>query len=289
MTSTVGVPSTKSAPSGARGAHGSHRSHGSVRRAAGAVLVPLASIVVVLLLWQLIAGGLHVNEVELPVPSLIFRTMWHERSLLSTYTLTTLQEIILGFALSIAVGVPIGILIVFNRFFYRAFYPLVVASQMVPKVAVAPLFVVWVGTGLSSKVLVAFLISFFPVVVSTTLGFMAVDPDQVKLFRSMGSSSWRTFRSLRVPVALPSIFSGLKVAMSLSVVGAIVGEFVAANSGLGYYLLVANGQVDTPGVFAALFVLAVMGVVLYYLVELAERLVVPSTLVNRDVGLGATM
>lgn len=265
------------------------RSRSGAWRALGAAGIPLASMAVILVLWQLIAGGLHVNQVELPVPSEIFRTMWHERSLLTSYTGTTLQEILFGFAVAVVVGAPMGMLIVFSRFFYRALYPLVVASQMVPKVAVAPLFVVWVGTGLSSKVLVAFLISFFPIVVSTTLGFMAVDPDQVTLFRSMGSSARRTFFSLRVPVALPNIFAGLKVAMSLAVVGAIVGEFVAANSGLGYYLLVANGQVDTPGVFAALFVLSALGVVLYYLVELAEHLLVPKALVNRTVGTGATM
>ncbi len=257
--------------------------------AAGVVAVPVASVVVVLVLWQLIAGAVHVNPVLLPLPSVIFRTMWHDHSLLASYTWTTLKEILLGFALAVAVGAPLGALIVFNRFFYRAFYPLIVASQMVPKVAVAPLFVVWVGTGLSSKVLVAFLISFFPIVVSTTVGFMAVDPDQVTLFRSMGASRSRTFFTLRVPVALPSVFGGLKVAMSLAVVGAIVGEFVAANSGLGYYLLVANGQVDTPGVFAALFVLTLLGVVLYYCVELAERLLVPKALLNRSLGAAATM
>ncbi|MDE2570981.1 MAG: ABC transporter permease [bacterium] len=239
-------------------------------------LAPVVALAAFFVLWQLITATFRVNPAILPAPSSIFTNIVHQRALLAQYVEPTAIEILLGFTLAIAVGVPIGALIVFSPVAHRAFYPLIVASQMVPKVAIAPLFVVWVGVGLPSKVLLAFLISFFPVVVSTGAGLAAVDPDMLRLFRSMGASPLRTFVKLRLPVALPSLFAGLKVAMSLSVVGAIVGEFVAANTGLGYYLLFANGQLDTVGVYSALFVLTLLGVLLYFAVELVERAVVPS-------------
>ncbi|MCI0686276.1 MAG: ABC transporter permease subunit, partial [Sporichthyaceae bacterium] len=144
------------------------------------------------------------------------------------------------------------------------------------------LFLVWFGVGLLSKLAVAFLVAVFPVVMATALGMQAVDPDMVRLFRSMRASRTRTFLKLRVPTALPSIFSGLKVAMTLAVVGALVGEFVGANSGLGYYILLQNGQLDTVAVNAAIVVVTAVGVVLYFAIELLERLVSPHR--SRDAG-----
>ncbi len=237
--------------------------------------LPVAAFVLVLVCWELAVRAWHVNSTILPAPSRIFEDIFRDRALLLSYTIPTTIEILLGFALAVVTGIPIGVMIVFSQPLRRAFYPLLVASQMVPKVAIAPVFVVWFGVGLPSKVFVAFLISFFPIVVSTGAGLALVDPDMLRLFRSMGASALRTFMMLRLPIALPSVFAGLKVAMSLAVVGAIVGEFVAANTGLGYYLLFANGQVNTVGVYAALFVLTALGVVLYFAVELVERLTVP--------------
>ena len=140
------------------------------------------------------------------------------------------------------------------------------------------MFIIWFGTGLQAKVLIAFLIAFFPIMVSTMVGLEAIEADMVRLFRSMGAGANRTFIKLRLPAALPNIFAGLKIGMSLAVVGAVVAEFVAADRGLGYYLLYANGQLDTPGVFGALLVLTVIGVMLYYMVEAVERMFVPSAL-----------
>ncbi|HVA37316.1 MAG TPA: ABC transporter permease [Candidatus Dormibacteraeota bacterium] len=259
------------------------------RSRAGKILAPLAALAAFFALWQAATALLHVNPAILPAPTSIFANIVHQRALLAQYMEPTLVEILLGFGLAIAIGVPIGTLIVFSPAAHRAFYPLIVASQMVPKVAIAPLFVVWVGVGLPSKVLVAFLISFFPIVVSTGQGLAAVDPDMIKLFKSMGASPMRTFVKLRLPVALPSVFSGLKVAMSLAVVGAIVGEFVAANTGLGYYLLFANGQLDTVGVYSALFVLTLLGVVLYFAVEVVERAVVPASFRKSEEELSVTL
>jgi NitT/TauT family transport system permease protein len=149
---------------------------------------------------------------------------------------------------------------------------------MVPKVAIAPVLTIWFGSGLMAKMFIAFLIAFFPITISTMVGLDAMDPEMVKMFRAMGAGPYKTFIKLRLPAALPNIFAGLKIGMSLAVVGAVVAEFVAADKGLGYYLLYANGQLDSPGVFASLFLLTVIGVTLYYAVELAEYYLVPGVL-----------
>jgi len=187
-------------------------------------------------------------------------------------------EIVAGFTAATVIGIPLGMLIFSSRLIKRAIYPILVASQMVPKVAVAPLFVIWFGTDLTPKVLISFIIAFFPIMVSTVVGLESVDEDMARMFRSMGASALRTFTKLRFPAALPNIFAGLKIGMSLSVVGAIVGEFVAADRGLGYYLLFANGQLDTVGVFAALIVLTSIGVAFYFAIELIQNLFIPKAL-----------
>ena len=137
---------------------------------------------------------------------------------------------------------------------------------------------IWFGTGLLAKTFIAFLIAFFPITISTMVGLDAIEPDMVRMFRAMGAGPYRTFIKLRLPAALPNIFAGLKIGMSLAVVGAVVSEFVAADRGLGYYLLYANGQLDSPGVFSALVLLTLIGVSLYYLVELVEHIFVPGAL-----------
>jgi NitT/TauT family transport system permease protein len=239
---------------------------------------PLIAVAVFALIWEALVRLLDVNSAILPAPSVIVGYIVERHAILLQYLRPTLSEILSGFGLAVGTGVPIGALIMFVPVARRALYPLLVASQMVPKVAIAPLFVVWFGVGLISKVLVAFLISFFPIVISTGVGLAAVDADMIRRFRSMGANRLRTFTKLRLPIALPSLFGGFKVAMSLAVVGAIVGEFVSANQGLGYYLLFANGQLDTVGVYAALVVLTLLGVVLYFALEVLERLIVPPAL-----------
>jgi NitT/TauT family transport system permease protein len=153
--------------------------------------------------------------------------------------------------------------------------PLLVSSQAMPKVAVAPLFLVWFGFGLLPKVLIAFLIAFFPIVISTVVGLAAIEQEKIHLARSMGLGTVATFFKIRLPSALPSVFGGLKISITLAVVGAVVGEFVGGDAGLGYLLMVANGNIDTPLLFAGLIALTVQGVALYFLVELAERLAIP--------------
>jgi NitT/TauT family transport system permease protein len=182
---------------------------------------------------------------------------------------------VLGFALSIVVGVPLALAIFLWPPFARSVYPLLVSSQAIPKAAVAPLFVVWFGFGLLPKVLIAFLIAFFPIVINTVVGLASLEPEKIQLARSMGFGPSKIFFKIRLPSALPAIFGGLKIAITLAVVGAIVGEFVGGDSGLGYLLMQANGSMDTPLLFAGLVGLTLIGVALFLLVELAERLAIP--------------
>jgi NitT/TauT family transport system permease protein len=239
-------------------------------------LYPLGAIIVLFAAWQWLVRLFKVPPLILPAPSEIFVNLWAKQSLYLAFAVPTLIEILFGFVVAGATGILLGILVSFSTFAKRTVYPLLVSSQMVPKVAIAPVFIIWFGTGLQAKVSIAFLIAFFPIMISTMVGLDAIDPDMVTLFRSMGAGPVRTFTKLRLPAALPNIFAGLKIGMSLAVVGAIVAEFVAADRGLGYYLLYANGQLDTTGVFGAILLLTVIGIALYYMVEFAERLFVPA-------------
>lgn len=243
---------------------------------------PIVAVLITLAVWEAAVRVFKVPELILPAPSVVFHHIWTKRELYIAFSQPTLIEILAGFAVAAVAGIGLGILVSFSELARRTAYPLLVSSQMVPKVAIAPVFIIWFGTGLQAKVLISFLIAFFPIMVSTMVGLEAIEADMVRLFRSMGAGAYRTFIKLRLPAALPNIFAGLKIGMSLAVVGAVVAEFVAADRGLGYYLLYANGQLDTPGVFGALLVLTVIGVVLYYIVEAVERMFVPSAL-SKDI------
>ena len=181
----------------------------------------------------------------------------------------------LGFALGALAGVGLGVLLAASRLAERALYPWLVASQIVPIVAVAPILVVWFGFTIVPKVVVVALVCFFPVVVNTADGLRAVDPELVDLLRTLGASTRRIMRSVRIPSALPYVFSGLKVAMALAVVGAVFGEWVGASRGLGYLMLALNNQLATADLFAAVLVLSLLGIALFFLVGLAERLAIP--------------
>lgn len=232
-----------------------------------AVILTLALI---LLFWEF---GVKFGEVPsfiLPAPSVIFSSLSSNIGPLMQHTWVTLLETLAGFVFSIVIGVPLAILIVSSHFFERVLYPILVASQAVPKVALAPILLVTLGYGVMPKVIVAFLIAFFPVVVNTVTGLASVDRETLKLMRSMGASRSQVFLKVRLPHAVPSMIAGLKVAIALAVVGAVVGEFVGSRSGLGYYLLLGTGNFDTPLVFACIVVLTVMGIVLFYAVGLLD-------------------
>jgi NitT/TauT family transport system permease protein len=153
--------------------------------------------------------------------------------------------------------------------------PLLLVAQLVPKVAIAPLLLIWFGYGLIPNVVVAFVVAFFPIVVNGASGLAAVQPELLDLGRSLQASRWQTFWKFRIPTALPEVFSGMKIAVTLAIIGAIIGEFVGGNRGLGYLIIVANQELDTPLAFAAIFLLSVMGIILYGLVETLERVLIP--------------
>jgi NitT/TauT family transport system permease protein len=247
----------------------------------GALIYPIGMMVVLIAVWQVAAILFSFPPYLLPAPSAIAQAMNVNAAVLIKQSLGTTVEILLGFALSVAVGVPLALAIYLWRPFERAVYPLLISSQAVPKVAVAPLFLVWFGFGLVPKVLIAFLIAFFPVVINTVMGLAALEREKVYLAQSMGLGPVATFFKIQLPNALPSIFAGLKISITLAVVGAVVGEFVGGQDGLGYLLLIANGNMDTALLFAGIVALTVLGVVLFGLIGLVERLVLPPHAVER--------
>ena len=237
-----------------------------------------------LLVWE---AGVRLGEVPaylLPPPSMIAMRMVTDYRMLLMHTLVTVNEVVIGFALAIAVSIPLAALLAQFRPLERALYPILVASQTVPKVAIAPLFVVWFGFGLLPKILIAFLICFFPILIDALIGFRSTPKEVIWLARSMGASRRRIFLNFQLPAALPNIFAGLKVASTLAVVGAVVGEFVAADRGLGYQLIVANGLLDVVLSFAILVVLSIVGILLFALVDLVERLLLPWHISHRSTG-----
>jgi len=236
---------------------------------------PWLLILALLVLWEGAARAFAIPQWLLPAPSVVAAEIANQPGLFARHAMVTAGEVVLGFLLSVAVGIPLAVGIAYSRVFERTLYPLLVASQAVPKVAIAPLLIVWFGFGTLPKVLVAFLIAFFPIVIDTVVGLRSVEPEMLHLGRSMGASRWQMFRKIRLPKALPSIFAGLKVAITLAVVGAIVGEFVAADRGLGYLLMIASGEMNSKLLFAAIVVLTALGVAFFLLVEAIERWAIP--------------
>ncbi len=239
------------------------------------MLYPVATFALLLLAWQLLVRAFGVPEYILPVPTEFLAKLAQSRALIWQHTLVTAQEILLGFAWATLVSVPLGLLIVSVRVLERALYPLIVFFQLVPKIAVAPLFVVWFGFGPFPKVLFTFLLCFFPTLVASMAGFRALDERVLYLTRSMGATAWQTFRYVRLPSALGYIFSGLKVSIVFSATGAIVAEFVGANAGLGYLLLRGTSYLDMPLIFAILVALSVVGILFSYAVQALESLLMP--------------
>jgi NitT/TauT family transport system permease protein len=232
----------------------------------GSVLLFLA----IVLIWQVSVPLLGLSEFVLPTPWAIGERMVKDAELLALHSSFTLMEVLAGFLAAVLLGVPLALAIFYSRVFENAVYPLLVALQTVPKIALAPLMVMYLGYGWWPKIALAFLISFFPIVISTVVGLQSLDKGLVNMVRSMGSSEWQTFFKVRLPAALPSIFGGLKVAVSLAVIGAIIGEYIAAERGLGYLQLQANSQFDTTLNFATVVTISLVGVLLFYAVAFVE-------------------
>jgi NitT/TauT family transport system permease protein len=240
-----------------------------------AVAYPVASFTVLLLVWQFGVRAAGVPEYILPVPSEFLAKLWAARALIAEHTLVTAKEIVLGFLMAAAISIPLGFFIVSVRPIERAVYPVIVFFQLIPKIAIAPLFVVWFGFGLFPKVLLTFLLCFFPTLVASMTGFRALDERVLYLTQSMGATWWQTLRYVRLPAAMTYIFAGLKVSIVFAATGAIVGEFVGANAGLGYLLLRGTSYLDMPLIFAVLVALSVIGILFSYLVQYSERWLMP--------------
>lgn len=238
-------------------------------------LYPTAAFIVFLLLWQAVIVVTQVKPFILPEPLQVIERGFAALDLLVANTPPTVAAIALGFAGAVITGIPLAVVMVASQALEKSLYPLLVGSQGVPKVALAPVLVVWFGFGVLPKVIMAMLIAFFPIVINTAVGLRSIDPNYLHLARSMGAPVWRTYTRLLLPSALPQIFAGLKVAMALAIVGAIVGEMVGANSGLGYLLVVANGNMDMSLVFAILVWLVLVSLVLVGVIDIAERLAIP--------------
>lgn len=236
----------------------------------------LLSLAMLTGIWALVSWLGTLPQYELPSPAAVFSRMaatWSSQLL--TATLVTGKETLIGFVVGIAIAVPLSVLLTYSRIAEKLLYPLLVSAQVVPKVAIAPLFVVWFGFGLMPKVLIAFLIAFFPIVIDTTVGLRSIDPAMLHLARSMEASELQIFRKVRLPNGLPSFFGGLKVAVTLALIGAVVGEFVGSSGGLGYVLISATGNIDTPLVFSTIILMSVIGILLFAAVEVVERIATP--------------
>lgn len=239
------------------------------------VVPPIVFGVAVILGWELLTIVTDADPRIYPAPSEIAVALFKDPSSLFRNARITASEMVLGFALGAALGISIGVLLAFSKVVQSAVYPWLIVSQTIPIPAVAAVLVIWFGFSILPKVIVVTLITFFPIAVNTVDGLKAVDPDMVRLMRTFGASRSRIFREVRIPVAMPHIFTGMKVAAAFSVLGAVFGEWVGAKGGLGYLLLLKNRAVNTDEVFAIIFALAVLGVGFFGLIVLAERLTIP--------------
>jgi len=237
--------------------------------------VPAATLAGAVVLWELASRVLRIPKFIMPAPSEIAAEAWEWRYRFIGHSWVTLYETLGGFALSIVVAVPLATLIVYSPWMRRALYPLIVLLQAVPKIAVAPVLLLVIGYGETSKVIVAFLVAFFPIVVDTATGLAATPPELLELSRSYRASAFKTFVKVRFPMALPFFFSGLKVAITLAVIGAVVGEFIGSDKGLGYVILSSTSYWKTELAFASMILLSLIAILLFGAVCLVERLVCP--------------
>lgn len=249
-----------------------------LRRWSGLVaagLPALVALAILVALWQWIASQPSTDPEVLPTPVAVWHALVAQRTLLWRNTLVTLHETVIGFAAAFAAGVFFAVVIDFSPWLRRAIYPLLISSQTVPIITIAPLVVFWFGFGIVSKSIVVLLVCFFPISVALVDGLRSVDPELLKLYRTFGAGRWRIFWSVRLPGALPTLFSGIRIAITYSVVGAIFGEYVGATGGLGWYIEQKQHDFQTPAIIAAIVVTALLSVALFALTALIERLALP--------------
>jgi NitT/TauT family transport system permease protein len=260
-------------PTGSGGLDPRRLATASFRHSARKVGLPIVFGLLVLAGWELAVDIYGIRPTLLPPPSQIFREMLRNREILLLNAVPTTVETVAGFLLSVVLGGLLGILLSYSRFAREALYPNVILFQLIPKVAVAPLFMVWLGIDWEARISIALFIAFFPIVISTTAGLNAVDPALLRLCRSLTATQWQTFIQVRLPSSLPFIFNGMKISMTFALIGVIVAEFITSQSGLGYIILFAGSQLNTSIVMAATIILCVVGLLLYGCVALGEHLI----------------
>jgi NitT/TauT family transport system permease protein len=238
-------------------------------------LYPLLGVAAIIAIWQIYVSAFGINRIVLPGPLDIMQASVNSWSTLLKETWPTFLESVLGFAIAVVIGIPVAVCVANSRVLNLTLYPILIATQSIPKVAVAPIILVWFGLGLQSKLVIAFLVAFFPIVVDTATGMRATPAGLLELARSLRASSLQIFLKVQFPAALPFIFAGAKVAVTLAVIGAVIGEFIGSLNGLGNLLLTANSQLDSPLAWAALVWLSVLGILLFAAVVVVERIVMP--------------
>ena len=248
---------------------------GDAARGLREVVPALALLAGTLIVWEAAIRLFGISTFVLPPPSAIFVALVENRVPLAVAARATAVEVLVGFVLAAVVGIAVALVIVRFERFGKALYPLIVLFQTVPKVALAPLLILWFGYDLTPKVTLIVIIAFFPVAIDMLAGLQSVEPSFVALMQSVGAGRSEILLRVRIPHSLPHLMAGLKVAITFSVIGAIVGEFAGASAGLGYVIQIASTQLDTPQVVAALVVVSVLGLAFYYAVEFSERLLVP--------------
>ena len=236
------------------------------------IALPLALAAIVLLGWQLAVTLGHIPPVILPSPVSITGYIIEHYDILLMHAIPTTLESAASFVLATLLGIALAIIITYSQIAREALYPNLVFFQLIPKIALAPLFIIWLGIGSQSRIAFSVFIAFFPVVIATTAGFANVDKGMLRLCRSLTASEWQIFTSVRFPAALPHIFSGMKIAVTLAIIGVIIGEFITAQAGLGYLIIFATARADTEISMAAIVVLCVCGLLLYGLVALGESI-----------------
>ena len=238
-------------------------------------LLPIITIFAALVIWEISVAYLNIPVYLLPAPTLIAGQLMNPEISWVEHTAVTIYEVVVGFALALIVGIGLAIALSASKLFRAAFYPLILIAQLVPKIAIAPIILIWLGFGDSPKILIAFLIAFFPIVIDTSTGLNTVSPEVMDMVRAMRAPRWRIYAKIRLPAALVHIFGGMKVAMTLAVIGAVVAEFLGAEKGLGYLLFISGTYANTPMGFAALLILTLAGMMLYALILIVERLAIP--------------
>lgn len=238
-------------------------------------LSPWILFLIVLVIWELVVKVKNIPRYILPGPLEIFHSMVASYQLLAFHTATTLVEAMLGFVLAIITAFLIAFILNNVRWLNQAVYPMIIVTQTIPIITLAPLFLIWFGWGLLPKIIVVILVCFFPVVISLLKGLNSVDPDLINLFRSMGAGRLVTFRMVKLPAALPGFFSGLKISASYSIMAAVIGEWLGAKQGLGYFMTLSQKSFRVDQVLAAVVVVSVLSLLIVRLIDLVEWITVP--------------